>query len=299
MRVGLIISLIFHVAVIALAMITFASRVPLTIEIPPNIPVEFLEISDETNVSAAVESEPEIVEEEVVEEVEPPTQDVAAAEPQPAPIIEEAEPEFNPFEEAEAEPEPEPVAEEPEPELTPPAPTVRPSRRPDPPAPRREEDFFGNMGALLDRTPRDQQDTVVDPNAAIADETRTASAEQSRSAAGLGTGLTVSEIDALKAQIEDCWNIPAGAQDAENLIIELRVFLAPDGTVQRTEILNRGRYNTDSFYRAATDSAVRAVERCENGTNFDGTLRRGYSLPRERYEDWRSVRLTFDPSQLL
>ncbi len=294
MRIGAFFSAAFHIAIIALAMTTFATGGRFNVELPPNIPVEILEISDVTNISAAVEAEPEDIVEEIIEEVVPEVTPQAVAEPEPEPVADIVEPEFSPFEEPEAE-----VAEV-EPEPTPPPPAARPRPRPQP-APRREENFLADLDldALIDRTPREQQETVVDPTAAIGDETQVEVAERSRSAVGLGTGLTISEMDALNSVISDCWNIPAGARDAENLRIELRVFFARDGSVQRTEILNRARYNSDTFYRAATDSAVRAVERCENGTNYDGSPRRGYNLPRDRYEDWRSVRLTFDPSQAL
>jgi len=73
----------------------------------------------------------------------------------------------------------------------------------------------------------------------------------------------------------------------------------PDGTVREVEIMNGVRYNTDSFYRAAADSARRAVIQCQNGTRFDGSVRQGYDLPANEYENWRSVHLTFDPRDML
>jgi len=115
---------------------------------------------------------------------------------------------------------------------------------------------------------------------------------------GLGTGLTISQEDALREAVKRCWNVPAGAVDAENLQIELRVTFNPDATVRNVEIMDFIRYNSDSFYRAAADSARRAVQQCENGTRFDGSYRQGYDLPRDQYDAWRAVRLIFDPREM-
>ena len=45
--------------------------------------------------------------------------------------------------------------------------------------------------------------------------------------------LSISEVDAVRQQIRKCWNLPAGAKDAKNLIIELRMTMNPDGTVRQ------------------------------------------------------------------
>jgi outer membrane biosynthesis protein TonB len=262
-------------------------------------------VSDITNVSAAVEETDEEqppTEEEVVEEQtepEPQPQQTAAL---PDPVLELPEPEaeFLPEEDAEPEPEPEEVAEEPEPEPEPqaPPPNVQPSVRPQPPE-RRNEFDFDQAAALIDRAPREEEPEFDLENLDLGDQTNVQTADEARSAVGLGTGLTISQMDALKSDIQRCWNVPAGARDAENLRIELRVHFNPDGTVRRVEVLDTIRYNTDSFYRAAADSARRAVERCQNGTRFDGSYRQGYDLPREQYDTWRTVRLTFDPQEML
>ncbi len=101
--------------------------------------------------------------------------------------------------------------------------------------------------------------------------------------------LTLSERDFIRQQIQKCWNVPAGARDAQNLVVNLGVDLNRDGSLQTVEILDTGRYNTDSFYRAAADSAVRAVRLC---SPLKG-------LPPEKYGSWGSMELTFDPRDML
>ena len=44
-------------------------------------------------------------------------------------------------------------------------------------------------------------------------------------------GLSLSEEDALKAQIFGCWSIPLGLPYNENLLVRIKLQLNPDGTV--------------------------------------------------------------------
>ncbi len=102
---------------------------------------------------------------------------------------------------------------------------------------------------------------------------------------GKGT-LTQTELDALRAQIAQCWNPPVGATDADDLKVVLQLQLAPDGTVMGSpQILNSG---SSPFFRAAAESARRAVMRCQP-----------YKLPAEKYDIWRDVKVNFDPREML
>src|SRR5262249_51002793 len=102
--------------------------------------------------------------------------------------------------------------------------------------------------------------------------------------------LSMSEKDAIRQQFQRCWNVPAGAKDAANLIVTLRVDLTQDGTVTTVRrVGDEARYNSDSFFRAAADSAMRAVHECSPLKN----------LPTEKYENWSEMELTFDPKEML
>lgn len=304
MRLSALLSALLHVALLAAIMTTFARSSRFDFVATPNIPVELLTLGDVTNVSAAIErtEEEPPVEEEVIEDLpepEPEPQQMAAL-PDSVMELPPPEAEFLPDETTEPEPEPEPEVVEPEPEPEPEpvaAPAVRPNVRPQPPE-RRQEFSFDQAAALIDRAPREEEPEFDLNNLDLGDTTNVQTADQSRSAVGLGTGLTISQTDALKANIEACWVVPAGAPDAENLQINLRVQFNPDATVRQVEILDTIRYNTDGFFRAAADSARRAVIQCQNGTRFDGSYRQGYDLPRDQYETWRTVRLTFDPQDM-
>ncbi|MBV9859637.1 MAG: hypothetical protein JO038_05995 [Alphaproteobacteria bacterium] len=117
-----------------------------------------------------------------------------------------------------------------------------------------------------------------------------AATASSQPRAPLGSQLTASELDLIKRQISECWNVPAGARDAQDLVIEVKVEVNVDGTVQQARIVDLGRYAADISFRAAADSAIRAVRnpRCS-------PLR----LPPEKYDSWRSLDLFFNPKDVL
>jgi outer membrane biosynthesis protein TonB len=102
--------------------------------------------------------------------------------------------------------------------------------------------------------------------------------------------LSMSETDAIKQQFQKCWDVPAGAKDAHSLVVTLRVQLNQDGSVIKAELKgDTSRYNSDSFFRAAADSALRAVNRCSPLKN----------LPTGKYSTWSEMELTFDPKDML
>ncbi|MBI1326689.1 MAG: hypothetical protein GC136_03500 [Alphaproteobacteria bacterium] len=101
--------------------------------------------------------------------------------------------------------------------------------------------------------------------------------------------LSISEIDAIRQQIARCWSIPAGARDAMDMQVPLYIKLLQDGTVVEVNILEKARYSSDNFYRAAADAAVRAIKAC---SPLKG-------LPPEKYSNWKEIEMNFDPRDML
>lgn len=101
--------------------------------------------------------------------------------------------------------------------------------------------------------------------------------------------LALSEMDALKYQLAKCWNFPAGAMNAEDLIVDIRVEVNPDRTVKSAEIVDTGRYNSDDFFRAAADSAKRAVY---------NPMCTPLALPPEKYDVWKKMLIRFNPREM-
>ncbi len=102
--------------------------------------------------------------------------------------------------------------------------------------------------------------------------------------------LTLSQEDALKAQIFGCWSLPLGLPYQENLLVRIKLRLKPDGTVLRSEILDHARMNKpgQGFYKVLAESALRAIRICQ-------PLR----VPPTGYEKWKDLQLNFDANEML
>ena len=113
---------------------------------------------------------------------------------------------------------------------------------------------------------------------------------QSQEKNSITSGLTLSEEDALKAQIFGCWSIPLGLPYNENLLVRIKLKLKPDGSVIKTEVLDHTRMNKpgQGFYKVLAESALRAIQLCQ-------PLR----VPTTGYERWKNLQLNFDARELL
>jgi len=252
------------------------------------IPVELATLSE---ITTPPKSEAPAPEPTPAKKPEPPKPAAVAPPPPPAPP---AEPEPEVAEEpapteAVPEPEPEPAPEEqaePEPE---PTPDIVPAEKPKPPEPEETQtaeapaepdplaSLLKNVEKLKDQ-PQTADATATQPAPPAAQPPQNLSDQP----------LTMSEIDAIRQQISRCWNIPAGARDAENLVVEIRAMFNPDGSVARAEILDTGRMASDPFYRAAAESAYRAVLQCSP-----------LQMPAKKYNVWKIVTLRFNPKEML
>lgn len=103
--------------------------------------------------------------------------------------------------------------------------------------------------------------------------------------------LSMSEKDMIRSQFIPCWTMPAGAKDAHTLAVRVKLKLQADGTVLEATLADdlRSRYQSDSFFRAAADSAIRAAHKCSPIKN----------LPPDKYNSWKEMELNFDPSELM
>jgi hypothetical protein len=145
-----------------------------------------------------------------------------------------------------------------------------------------KKDFFdpSNIAALIDKSKIDSADVVKKTNKITQDQDR--NIENNK--------LTLSEEDALKAQIFGCWSIPLGLPYNEDLLVRIKLRLEPDGSVAKTEILDHARMNKpgQGFYKVLAESALRAVKLCQ-------PLR----VPSTGYERWKDLQLNFDAREML
>ena len=145
-----------------------------------------------------------------------------------------------------------------------------------------KKDLFDptNIAALIDKSKVDRAKVIKKNNNITQDQDRNVE----------NTGLTLSEEDALKAQIFGCWSIPLGLPYNEDLLVRIRLMLEPDGSVAKTEILDHVRMNKpgQGFYKVLAESALRAVKLCQ-------PLR----VPTSGYERWKELQLNFDAREML
>ena len=137
-----------------------------------------------------------------------------------------------------------------------------------------------NIAALIDKSIEESAETINKTNKVSQDQDK--SIESS--------GLSLSEEDALKAQIFGCWSIPLGLPYNENLLVRIKLLLKPDGTIMKSEILDHARMNKpgQGFYKVLAESALRAIKLCQ-------PLR----VPSTGYERWKELQLNFDAREML
>ena len=137
-----------------------------------------------------------------------------------------------------------------------------------------------NIAALIDKSKEETAETTKKTNKVSQDQQKSIE----------NVGLSLSEEDALKAQIFGCWSIPLGLPYNENLLVRIKLLLNPDGTVLQSEILDHARMNRpgQGFYKVLAESALRAVKLCQ-------PLR----VPTTGYERWKELQLNFDAREML
>lgn len=287
MRAPLALSIFLHLAVFVISWIGVPYVQPPVIE-----PESILDVEVITEEAHAPEPKPEL-KVAAVPASKPPPPPPPPPEPEvvdiPPPPDEKAEP----IPEPKPEPKPKPkkkVEEKPKVQSPP-----RPRLKPKPPAPDEFESVLKSV-AKLEKKKKENIQKLKERTfeQKIIDALRKREAVPQKPAetqfSRLGQTVTQSDKDAVRRQIERCWNPPVGAPKAEDLIVDLRLEVNPDGTVQTVDVADSSRMNSDPYYRAAAESAVRAVlnPRC-----------RKLKLPPEKYEEWKILIIGFDPREML
>lgn len=280
---GAAFSALLHVAVVAFAYFGLPQLFSSDFVVDQPIPVEIVTIAEETNVPPPpLEPEPPPPEPPKAKPPPPPEPpkpaETKAPEPPPLPP-EPAKPE--PPKAVAAAPAPVPKAK---PTALLKAKKIKPKRKPPPP---------NQMASVLrtveklkrtvrQETPREEKVTAM----------KVPQRRQPPREFDPNTRVTVSERDAIRRHFERCWNVPAGARDAANLIAEIRVAINPDGWVREARIVDVKRMAHDPFFRAAAESALRAV------LNPSCRSLRELNLPAEKYPTWKDMTIRFDPTEM-
>ena len=265
---NIIVSSGFHFLIIIIATLSLPFLVKSPIDLPPIISVELIQISDKTNIPFAPKAK------KIIEEVKKKEKERIVSEQAPPKIVKKEKPDAVPL----------------------------PDEKID--KVKKLEEKKQNPEKIeteIKQVSEFEKDEIFDPSkiAALIDKSKEKLAEttkttnkvtQSNTKNVERTGLTLSEEDALKAQIFGCWSIPLGLPYNENLLVRIKLRLKPDGTVIKTEILDHARMNKpgQGFYKVLAESALRAVRLCQ-------PLR----VPSAGYERWKDLQLNFDAKEML
>lgn len=280
MRFGLVTSVLFHLAIVGAAFMSwpFMARTDVTPE--PYIPLSLIREADldlKTSVPAA-RPDPKPVEEEEKPDL-------------PDPVVEEQPP--APVEEVKPDPKPV-VAETPKEE----APvTIEPEKKPDPkptppkpkPKPKNDELDLDSLSKLIDKEREDETRRRTETPSEVVE-----TADKARDAIGAGDRLTASDEAKIRAAMAECWNASSiiGAPEPEKLLVVIEFELNRDGSLSSPpRVANELQINLSGnrFWRVAQREAVSAVIKC---APYD-------FLPLERYDSWKEFRFNFNPSDMI
>ena len=264
---NIVISSGFHFLLVIIATLSLPFLVKKPIDLPPIISVELIQITDQTNIPYAPKAK-KIIEkvkkeqEKLVSDQAPPKK-VKKEKPDAVPLPDEKIQKIKKIEKKKQNPEKidneiKQVSEF------------------------EKKDMFdpNTIAALIDKSKEELAETTLKTNKVTQSQDKNMNI----------SGLTLSEEDALKAQIFGCWSIPLGLPYNENLLVRIKLKLKPDGSVIKTEILDHARMNKpgQGFFKVLAESALRAIQLCQ-------PLR----VPTTGYERWKDLQLNFDAREML
>ena len=265
---SILLSIIFHSAMIVLTALSLPFMMRTPVDLPPILSVELIQITDKTSIpfaakAAKILEEIKKKEEERVVSQQAPPSEKKKEKPDRIPLPEDLDKEKKQI--VKKKQNPKEVKEE-----------IRQASEFE-----KDELFDPNqIAALIDKSKEETAKTLKKNKKLTQSSVRTSFA----------TGLTLSQEDALKAQIFGCWSLPLGLPYHKNLLVRIKLKLKPDGTVLRTEILDHARMKQprQGFYKVLAESALRAVRICQ-------PLR----VPPTGYEKWKDLQLNFDANEML
>ena len=269
MTKSIFLSLAFHTTMIILTALSLPFMLRAPLDLPPILSVELIQITDKTSIPYAAKAaktlekiKKEEEEKRVVSEQAPPAEK-KKEKPDRIPLPEDLNKEKKQI--VKKKQNPEEIEEQ-----------IRQASEFE-----KKEIFDPNkIAALIDKSKEDTAKTLKKNNKLTQSEVKNS----------FSNALTLSQEDALKAQIFGCWSLPLGLPYQENLLVRIKLKLKPDGTVLRSEVLDHARMNQpgQAFYKVLAESALRAIRICQ-------PLR----VPPTGYEKWKDLQLNFDANEML
>lgn len=108
-----------------------------------------------------------------------------------------------------------------------------------------------------------------------------------REVLSLDRTMTVSVVDALRVALTRCWNIDTTRNDIEDIRLTAHLKMLPTGVVDRIWFESESRAETDPSFAYVLDTVKAAIRTCSPFS----------MLPRNEFDKWKDMTLTFYPSQ--
>lgn len=103
----------------------------------------------------------------------------------------------------------------------------------------------------------------------------------------LNRTMTISVVDALRVALTRCWNIDTNRPGIEDIRLTAHLKMLQTGVVDRIWFESESRAETDPDFAYVLDTVKSAIKTCSPFS----------MLPRNEYNTWRDIDLTFYPSQ--
>jgi len=108
-----------------------------------------------------------------------------------------------------------------------------------------------------------------------------------REVLSLDRTMTVSVVDALRVALTRCWNIDTSRPGIEDIRLSAHLKMLPTGVVDRIWFESESRAETDPSFAYVLDTVKAAIRTCSPFS----------MLPRNEFDKWKDMVLTFYPSQ--
>lgn len=104
-----------------------------------------------------------------------------------------------------------------------------------------------------------------------------------------GPPMTDGDKDAFRVAVKDCWNVGALSTEALHTVVTIGMSMSQDGKPTNLRLIG-AEGGSEASSAQAFEAGRRAILRCAKG---------GYPLPPEKYEQWKEIEITFDPSKMV
>lgn len=282
-------SFVAHAAILLAAVVSLPAAEGYKVALPPPIPVDIVSVEDFSKRMATSKDAPENAPDapaappKVEKKVDPKPAKKVADEQQTAakepPKQAEPEPDLTELIKKTEEVEPQP----PEPKQAEAPPPPKPQAKPKPPEKKKDQKLdVDEVAALLNKV--DEEQAAPPEDTEVTGTPRRAAFDSQ----GTDQAQAATMLEALRARISQCWSVPAGVRDGDQLLIRLQIGFNPDGSLSSEPVLLNS--SGHPAFGAAVRSATAAIVGCAPYSDI---------LPADKYDQWKSIIVNFDPSQML